>query len=82
MPVNSQFAFMSITDLVAETITDIQSYPQDDRHILSTSKDGTVRLWDVEKKRCLAIYEADATVSVGAMFILCTFTASSVWYLP
>jgi WD40 repeat protein len=47
-----------------ETITDIQAYPQDDSHILSTSKDGTVRLWDVTSEKCLAVYDADATVSV------------------
>ncbi|KAG2186323.1 hypothetical protein INT43_002761 [Umbelopsis isabellina] len=48
----------------SKTITDIQAYPQDDTHILSTSKDGTVRLWDVTTEKCLAIYDADATVSI------------------
>lgn len=49
----------------SETITDLQAHPQNDRHILSTSKDGTVRLWDVEEKKCLAIYDVEATVSVS-----------------
>ncbi|KAG2189043.1 hypothetical protein INT44_004185 [Umbelopsis vinacea] len=57
----------------SKTITDLQSHPQNDRHILSTSKDGTVRLWDVEEEKCLAIYDVEATVSVfhpsGATFI-------------
>lgn len=48
-----------------ETIHDLQPHPQRDNYILSTSKDGTMRLWDVDKKKCLAIFEADATVTVS-----------------
>ncbi|CAO3671424.1 unnamed protein product [Umbelopsis vinacea] len=56
-----------------KTITDIRAHPQNDRHVWSTTKDGTVRLWDVEEARCLAIYQADVTVSIfhpfGTTFI-------------
>ncbi|KAI7865053.1 WD40-repeat-containing domain protein [Mucor mucedo] len=44
-------------------IYDVQSHPQSDNIILSTSKDGTVRLWDVDQSKCIAIFEADATVT-------------------
>ncbi|KAI8387479.1 WD40-repeat-containing domain protein [Blakeslea trispora] len=44
-------------------VFDLQSHPQNDDVILSTSKDGTIRLWDVNKGRCLVIFEADATVA-------------------
>ena len=47
-----------------EPIYDIQSHPQSDNLILSTSKDGTIRLWDVDQGKCTAIFEADATVTV------------------
>lgn len=54
-------------------IYDIQSHPQSDNIILSTSKDGTIRLWDVDQNKCIAIFEADATVtcfhSSGEQFI-------------
>ncbi|KAI9494347.1 WD40-repeat-containing domain protein [Zychaea mexicana] len=46
-----------------KTIHDLQTHPSSDNYILSTSKDGTARLWDVDAKRCLAIFEADATVT-------------------
>ncbi|KAI7858713.1 WD40-repeat-containing domain protein [Circinella umbellata] len=46
-----------------KTIHDLQTHPSSDNYILSTSKDGTVRLWDVDAKRCLVIFEADATVT-------------------
>ncbi|KAI9312894.1 WD40-repeat-containing domain protein [Dichotomocladium elegans] len=46
-----------------KTIHDLQTHPQSDNYILSTSKDGTIRLWDVDAKRCLAIFECDATVT-------------------
>ncbi|KAI9014349.1 WD40-repeat-containing domain protein [Phycomyces nitens] len=44
-------------------IVDIQAHPKNDKHILSTSKDGTIRLWDVDTKACLVVFEADATVA-------------------
>ncbi|KAI8979826.1 WD40-repeat-containing domain protein [Mycotypha africana] len=44
-------------------IYDLQSHPHNDHIILSTSKDGTIRLWDVDEGKCLVIFEADATVS-------------------
>lgn len=47
-----------------ELIYDIQSHPQSDNIILSTSKDGTIRLWDIDQNKCIAIFEADATVTV------------------
>ncbi|KAG0741358.1 hypothetical protein G6F57_009351 [Rhizopus arrhizus] len=47
----------------SKTIHDLQSHPQNDNIILSTSKDGTIRLWDVDENVCLAIFECDATVS-------------------
>ncbi|ORY98798.1 WD40-repeat-containing domain protein [Syncephalastrum racemosum] len=46
-----------------KTIHDLQTHPRSDRYILSTSKDGTVRLWDVDLAKCLVIFEADATVT-------------------
>ncbi|KAI8369384.1 WD40-repeat-containing domain protein [Radiomyces spectabilis] len=47
----------------SKMIHDLQSNPRNDDHILSTSKDGTIRLWDVNTRRCLVIFEADATVA-------------------
>ena len=64
-PVSFAFPMLLICNDYSETITDLQAHPQDDRHILSTSKDGTVRLWDVEEEKCLAIYDVEATVSVS-----------------
>ncbi|RCH87616.1 hypothetical protein CU097_008960 [Rhizopus azygosporus] len=46
-----------------KTILDLQSHPQNDNIILSTSKDGTLRLWDIDASACLAIFECDATAS-------------------
>ncbi|KAI8974638.1 WD40-repeat-containing domain protein [Pilobolus umbonatus] len=46
-----------------KTIHDIQSHPKNDHIILSTSRDGTIRLWDIDKGECLAVFEVDATVS-------------------
>ncbi|CAO3616655.1 unnamed protein product [Cunninghamella blakesleeana] len=44
-------------------ITDIHSHPKNDKYILSVSGDDTVRLWDVDNKKCVAIFEADASVA-------------------
>ncbi|RUS19099.1 WD40-repeat-containing domain protein, partial [Endogone sp. FLAS-F59071] len=45
-----------------KAITDLHPLPRDDDHLLSASRDGTVRLWSVESRRCLAVFDADATV--------------------
>ncbi|GAN05757.1 WD domain, G-beta repeat-containing protein, partial [Mucor ambiguus] len=56
-------------------ITDLQSHPLSDHHILSTSKDGTARLWDLHQERCLVVFEAKTPLTVscfhpsGATFI-------------
>ncbi|KAI9300683.1 WD40-repeat-containing domain protein [Cunninghamella echinulata] len=47
----------------SKRILDIQSHPLNDRYIISVSSDDSVRLWDVDNKRCLAVFEADATVA-------------------
>ncbi|OAD71878.1 hypothetical protein PHYBLDRAFT_80559 [Phycomyces blakesleeanus NRRL 1555(-)] len=46
-----------------KTIVDIQAHPKNDKHILSTSKDGTMRLWDVDTKKCLVLFEAESTIA-------------------
>ncbi|KAI8084345.1 WD40-repeat-containing domain protein, partial [Gilbertella persicaria] len=46
-----------------KTIYDLQSHPHNDNMILSTSKDGTMRLWDIHSGQCLVVFEADATVA-------------------
>ncbi|KAK9711505.1 hypothetical protein K7432_007803 [Basidiobolus ranarum] len=43
-------------------ITDLQVSPKDDQHILSASKDGTVRLWHVDSEKCLCVYNVKASV--------------------
>lgn len=48
-----------------ESINDLQTHPFSDNYILSTSRDGTIRLWDVDARKCLVIFEADATVTVS-----------------
>ncbi|CAO3624908.1 unnamed protein product [Mucor hiemalis] len=68
-------------------IYDIQSHPQSDNIILSTSKDGTIRLWDVDQNKCIAIFEADATVtcfhSSGEKFISGNSRGElRVWNIP
>ncbi|KAG0163007.1 hypothetical protein DFQ30_000888 [Apophysomyces sp. BC1015] len=45
-------------------VHDLQGHPHSDNYILSTSRDGTIRLWDIDAKKCLVIFEADATVAV------------------
>ncbi|KAL1934388.1 hypothetical protein VTP01DRAFT_6570 [Rhizomucor pusillus] len=46
-----------------KSINDLQTHPFSDNYILSTSRDGTIRLWDVDARKCLVIFEADATVT-------------------
>ncbi|KAI8335858.1 WD40-repeat-containing domain protein [Chlamydoabsidia padenii] len=43
-------------------IVDVKAYPQDNQHIISVSKDGTMRLWNVEKQTCVAIFEYECNV--------------------
>ncbi|KAG0345069.1 hypothetical protein BG004_003999 [Podila humilis] len=45
------------------TITDIQAHPTRDECLLSASKDGTVRLWNVNTGKCLIIFEIKASVT-------------------
>ncbi|KAL7331553.1 hypothetical protein PS15p_203730 [Mucor circinelloides] len=47
------------------TVSDLQSHPLNDQHMLSTSRDGTVRLWDLDQERCLAIFEANTALTVS-----------------
>ena len=61
---------------------DLQSHPRNDDVILSTSKDGTIRLWDVNKGRCLVIFEAEATVAVSGKKDLGTQWAHRPSLLP
>ncbi|ORZ01809.1 WD40-repeat-containing domain protein [Lobosporangium transversale] len=44
------------------TITDIQPHPIRDEYILSASKDGTIRLWNILTGNCLVIFEYKASV--------------------
>ncbi|KAI8874896.1 WD40 repeat-like protein [Backusella circina FSU 941] len=39
----------------------LEAHPKNDNNIVSVSKDGTVRLWDIDKGKCLVIFECDAT---------------------
>ncbi|KAI8360490.1 WD40-repeat-containing domain protein [Mortierella sp. GBAus27b] len=43
------------------TVTDIQPHPDKDEYLLSASKDGTVRLWNVITGKCLLVYEYKAS---------------------
>ncbi|KAF9129990.1 hypothetical protein BGW39_003595 [Mortierella sp. 14UC] len=44
------------------TITDIQAHPFNDDYILSASKDGSVRMWNILTGKCLFIFEIKASV--------------------
>ncbi|KAI8599025.1 WD40-repeat-containing domain protein [Dissophora ornata] len=44
------------------TITDIQAHPTKDEYLLSASKDGTVRMWNILTGKCLLIFEYKASV--------------------
>lgn len=57
-----------------ESINDLQTHPFSDNYILSTSKDGTIRLWDVDARKCLVIFEADASVTVSYPLCFCPVT--------
>ncbi|KAF1803152.1 WD40-repeat-containing domain protein [Mucor lusitanicus] len=45
------------------TITDLQSHPLNNHHLLSTSKDGTARLWDLDQEKCLVVFEAKTALT-------------------
>ncbi|KAF9428897.1 hypothetical protein BGZ94_000618 [Podila epigama] len=45
------------------TITDIQAHPTRDECLLSASKDGTVRMWNILTGQCLVIFEIKASVT-------------------
>ncbi|KAF8980761.1 hypothetical protein BGZ46_003723 [Entomortierella lignicola] len=44
------------------TVTDIQAHPTKDEYLLSASKDGTVRMWNILTGKCLLIFEYKASV--------------------
>ncbi|KAF9586628.1 hypothetical protein BGW38_000690 [Lunasporangiospora selenospora] len=46
----------------SHTITDIQAHPTKDEFLLSASKDGTVRMWNILTGKCIAIFEIKASV--------------------
>lgn len=48
-----------------EQIIDIKTNPHDQKYILSVSKDGTVRLWNTEKRRCMVVFQYDCSVVVS-----------------
>ncbi|CAG8508943.1 6158_t:CDS:2 [Paraglomus brasilianum] len=56
-------------DVLPNTIADIQKYPKDDQHLLSASRDGSVRIWHVDDKSCsrlkLWLWLVDYSVSCG-----------------
>jgi WD40 repeat protein len=61
---------MNISDIytnniIIESISHIEAHPKNDNNIVSLSKDGTVRLWDIDKGKCLVIFECDATFAVS-----------------
>ncbi|KAK9760287.1 hypothetical protein K7432_015862 [Basidiobolus ranarum] len=71
----------------AGPITDLQVSPKDDRHILSASRDGTVRLWDVDSEICLHIYNIKASVvcfdPTGTTFLTGGYTGDiREWSIP
>ncbi|KAF9987544.1 hypothetical protein BGZ75_000436 [Mortierella antarctica] len=44
------------------TITDIQAHPNNDNYLLSASKDGSIRMWNILTGKCLLIFEMKASV--------------------
>ncbi|KAL1920946.1 uncharacterized protein VTP21DRAFT_11581 [Calcarisporiella thermophila] len=46
----------------SKPIVDLQRVPNSKSYIMSASRDGTVRLWNIDTENCLAIYEVDASV--------------------
>ncbi|KAI8099532.1 WD40-repeat-containing domain protein [Halteromyces radiatus] len=44
-------------------ILDLQSHPKNDKYIFSVSKDGTMRLWDLETQKCIIMFEYECNVA-------------------
>ncbi|KAJ1911228.1 hypothetical protein IWQ60_010241 [Tieghemiomyces parasiticus] len=40
-------------------VTDLQTHPRNDHYLLSASKDGTVRLWDLRVNRCVCVFRTN-----------------------
>lgn len=57
------------------TVSDLQSHPLNDHYMLSTSKDGTARLWDLRQERCLVVFEANAALSISVSLPICLLVA-------
>ncbi|CAB4374778.1 unnamed protein product [Rhizophagus irregularis] len=70
-----------------DSVTDIQKYPKDDLHILSASKDSTVRLWHVNSGQCLYIFQTKASVTCwhpsGESFLIGSYNGEiRIWQTP
>ncbi|CEP13765.1 hypothetical protein [Parasitella parasitica] len=48
-----------------DVVSDLQSHPLNNSHMLSTSQDGTIRFWDIDREKCLVIFEAKAPLTVS-----------------
>ncbi|KAF9436533.1 hypothetical protein BGZ76_003686 [Entomortierella beljakovae] len=71
------------------TITDIHAHPTKDEYLLSASKDGTIRLWNILTGKCLLIFEYKASVicfipnSEGKKFLTGSYNGEiRVWDVP
>ena len=53
-----------------DTITDIQAHPFNDDYLLSASKDGSVRMWNILTGKCLLVFEIKASVVVSISYII------------
>jgi len=40
-----------------DTVEDLKSHPKNNKIILSSSSDGTMRIWDIYKEKCICIYK-------------------------
>ncbi|CAG8580439.1 11785_t:CDS:2 [Funneliformis mosseae] len=70
-----------------DCITDIQKHPKDDQHILSASKDATVRLWYVDSGQCLYVFQIKASVTCwhpsGQSFLTGNYNGEiRIWQTP
>jgi len=50
-----------------DTVEDLISHPKNNNIIISSSKDGTVRIWDVYKEKCICIYKLKYNPTVIAL---------------
>lgn len=66
---------LNLTGLFTGTITDLQSHPLNNHHLLSTSKDGTARLWDLDQEKCLVVFEAKTALTVSVSVLGCLLVA-------